>query len=53
MGLENFCASIVFLILLRAFNSAIASDLSCLQWTWRLLLGIDIAPACLTCMPGF
>jgi PHS family inorganic phosphate transporter-like MFS transporter len=38
----------MFLILLRAFNSAIASYLSCLQWPWRLLLGIGIAPACFT-----
>ncbi|KAF7167784.1 hypothetical protein CNMCM6106_003227 [Aspergillus hiratsukae] len=48
MGLGNFSASIVFLILLRAFKSAIASDLSRLEWVWRLLLGIGIVPGALT-----
>jgi PHS family inorganic phosphate transporter-like MFS transporter len=41
-------ACIVFRILLRAFNSAIASDLSHLNWVWRLLLGIVIVLAALT-----
>ncbi|KKK12546.1 hypothetical protein P175DRAFT_0525229 [Aspergillus ochraceoroseus IBT 24754] len=48
IGLGNFSASIVFLVLLRAFKGAIASDLYHLQWVWRLHLGIGIIPAALT-----
>ncbi|GIC90413.1 uncharacterized protein Aud_006847 [Aspergillus udagawae] len=52
IGLGNVCACIVFQILLRAFNSAIASDLSRLEWVWRLLLGIGIVLAALTLYAG-
>ncbi|KAJ5811864.1 hypothetical protein N7474_008165 [Penicillium riverlandense] len=48
IGLGNIAASIVFLILLKAFQGAIASDQSNLEWVWRLLLGIGIVPAALT-----
>ncbi|KAL5336933.1 major facilitator superfamily domain-containing protein [Aspergillus crustosus] len=48
IGLGNFSASIVFLVLLRAFKGAVASNLYCLQRVWRLHLGIGIIPAALT-----
>ncbi|KAL2872004.1 major facilitator superfamily domain-containing protein [Aspergillus lucknowensis] len=48
IGLGNFSASIVFLVLLRAFQGAITSKLDRLQWVWRLQLGIGIVPAALT-----
>ncbi|GIJ81530.1 hypothetical protein Asppvi_000029 [Aspergillus pseudoviridinutans] len=48
IGLGNFGASSVFPILGRAFNSAIAPELSHLERVWRLLLGIGIVPAALT-----
>ncbi|KAL4872787.1 hypothetical protein BDV12DRAFT_210134 [Aspergillus spectabilis] len=48
IGLGNFSASIVFLVLLRAFKGAVASNLYRLQWVWRLHLGIGLVPAALT-----
>lgn len=48
IGLGNIAASIVFLILLKAFQGAIASDQNNLEWVWRLLLGVGIVPAALT-----
>lgn len=47
-GLGSFTASIVFLILVVAFKSAINSDVKNIQWVWRLLLGIGIIPAAVT-----
>lgn len=48
IGLGNIAASIVFLILLKAFEGSIADNLSHLEWVWRLLLGIGIVPAMFT-----
>jgi PHS family inorganic phosphate transporter-like MFS transporter len=48
IGLGNIAASIVFLVLLKAFEGSIANDLSHLGWVWRLLLGIGIIPALFT-----
>ncbi|KAJ5944369.1 hypothetical protein N7516_004537 [Penicillium verrucosum] len=48
IGLGNITASIVFLILLKAFEGSIADNLSHLEWVWRLLLGIGIVPALFT-----
>lgn len=48
IGLGNIAASIVFLILLKAFEGSIADNLSHLEWVWRLLLGIGIVPAVFT-----
>ncbi|KAJ5804759.1 uncharacterized protein N7518_001062 [Penicillium psychrosexuale] len=48
IGLGNISASIVFLILLKAFKGAIANNISRLEWVWRLLLGIGIVPALFT-----
>ncbi|KAJ5610741.1 hypothetical protein N7510_007460 [Penicillium lagena] len=48
IGLGNIAASIVFLILLKAFEGAIASDQNNLEWVWRLLLGLGIVPAAFT-----
>jgi PHS family inorganic phosphate transporter-like MFS transporter len=48
IGLGNIAASIVFLVLLKAFEGSIANDLSHLEWVWRLLLGIGIIPALFT-----
>ncbi|KAJ6043939.1 uncharacterized protein N7446_002135 [Penicillium canescens] len=48
IGLGNIAASIVFLVLLKAFEGSIANDLSRLEWVWRLLLGIGIIPALFT-----
>ncbi|KAJ5500022.1 hypothetical protein N7453_009073 [Penicillium expansum] len=48
LGLGNIAASIVFLILLKAFEGSIADNLSHLEWVWRLLLGIGIVPAVFT-----
>jgi PHS family inorganic phosphate transporter-like MFS transporter len=41
-------ASIVFLILLKAFQGSIAANQNYLEWVWRLLLGIGIVPAIFT-----
>ncbi|KAJ5724691.1 hypothetical protein N7493_006419 [Penicillium malachiteum] len=48
IGLGNMAASIVFLVLLKAFESAIAANINHLEWVWRLLLGIGIIPAIFT-----
>ncbi|KAJ5748743.1 uncharacterized protein N7511_010439 [Penicillium nucicola] len=48
IGLGNIAASIVFLVLLKAFKGAIFNDLNHLEWVWRLLLGIGIIPALFT-----
>ncbi|KAJ5646484.1 hypothetical protein N7490_002856 [Penicillium lividum] len=48
IGLGNLAASIVFLVLLKAFQNAIADDIQHLEWVWRLLLGIGIIPAVFT-----
>ena len=47
-GLGSFTASIVFLILVTAFKTAIISDVKHIQWVWRLLLGIGIIPPAAT-----
>ena len=41
-------ASIVFLVLLKAFEGSIATNINHLEWVWRLLLGIGIIPAVFT-----
>ncbi|KAL2811865.1 major facilitator superfamily domain-containing protein [Aspergillus granulosus] len=48
IGVGNYTASIVFLVLLRAFKSAIYNNINTLEWVWRLLLGIGMVPAGLT-----
>jgi PHS family inorganic phosphate transporter-like MFS transporter len=48
IGLGNIAASIVFLILLKAFEGSISDSLDHLEWVWRLLLGIGIIPAAFT-----
>lgn len=48
IGLGNIAASIVFLILLKAFEGSISDNLDHLEWVWRLLLGIGIIPAAFT-----
>ncbi|KAJ5980334.1 hypothetical protein N7481_007632, partial [Penicillium waksmanii] len=48
IGLGNMAASIVFLVLLRAFQGSIAANVAHLEWVWRLLLGIGIIPAIFT-----
>jgi hypothetical protein len=48
IGLGNIAASIVFLILLKAFEGSIADNMSHLEWVWRLLLGVGIVPAAFT-----
>ncbi|OQD81297.1 hypothetical protein PENANT_c028G09114 [Penicillium antarcticum] len=48
IGLGNIAASIVFLVLLKAFEGAVSNDLNHLEWVWRLLLGIGIIPALFT-----
>ena len=44
IGLGSFSASIVYIVLLSAFKSAIVHDITHLQWVWRLLLGIGLVP---------
>ncbi|KAJ6152855.1 hypothetical protein N7497_007174 [Penicillium chrysogenum] len=48
IGLGNTAASVVFLILLKAFEDSVANNISHLEWVWRLLLGIGIVPAAFT-----
>jgi PHS family inorganic phosphate transporter-like MFS transporter len=48
IGLGNIAASIVFLVLLKAFEGSVADNERHLEWVWRLLLGIGIVPAALT-----
>ncbi|KAJ5376708.1 hypothetical protein N7509_013594, partial [Penicillium cosmopolitanum] len=48
IGLGNMAASIVFLVLLKAFQGSIAANVAYLEWVWRLLLGIGIIPAMFT-----
>lgn len=48
IGVGNYAASIVFLVLLRAFKSAVYNNVNALEWVWRLLLGIGMVPAALT-----
>ncbi|KAJ6007755.1 hypothetical protein N7540_011731 [Penicillium herquei] len=48
IGLGNMAASIVFLVLLKAFESSVSENINHLEWVWRLLLGIGIIPAIFT-----
>lgn len=48
IGLGNISASIIFLILLKAFEYSVATNVRHLEWVWRLLLGIGMVPAALT-----
>jgi PHS family inorganic phosphate transporter-like MFS transporter len=48
IGLGNMAASIVFLVLLKAFQGSISANVAHLEWVWRLLLGIGIIPAVFT-----
>ena len=47
-GLGAITSSIVYLILLAAFKGSIETNISHLEWVWRLLLGIGIIPAACT-----
>lgn len=44
LGLGEVSVGIVFLILLVAFKGPIQSDITRLQWVWRLLFGIGLLP---------
>ncbi|KAH8697400.1 major facilitator superfamily domain-containing protein [Talaromyces proteolyticus] len=48
IGLGNCTASVVFLVLLKAFEGSVATSERHLEWVWRLLLGLGIIPAALT-----
>ncbi|KAG4428917.1 hypothetical protein IFR05_015604 [Cadophora sp. M221] len=48
LGLGNFTASIVFIVLLAAFKESISANINHLEWVWRLLLGLGIIPAAAT-----
>lgn len=48
IGLGNYVSSIIFLVLLRAFKSAVLNDIKALEWVWRLQLGLGMIPAGLT-----
>lgn len=48
IGLGNITASVVFTILLKAFQGPITDNIGHLEWVWRLLLGIGIIPAIFT-----
>lgn len=48
VGLGNYTSSLVFLVLLRAFKSAVFNDIRALEWVWRLQLGLGMVPAMLT-----
>ena len=48
LGLGNFTAAIVFVVLLGAFKGAISANVNHLEWVWRLLLGLGIIPAAAT-----
>lgn len=53
IGLGNIAASIIFLILLKAFEGSVAGNERHLEWVWRLLLGLGIIPAALTLYARF
>ena len=48
MGLGNISASIVFLVLLEAFQSGVESNIHYVEWVWRLFLGLGMIPAAVT-----
>ena len=48
LGLGNFTAAIVFVVLLAAFKESISDNVNHLEWVWRLLLGLGIIPAAAT-----
>ncbi|OAQ76909.1 inorganic phosphate transporter (predicted) [Purpureocillium lilacinum] len=48
IGIGNYFASIIFIILLSAFKSSVLSDIRTLEWVWRLQLGIGMIPAAIT-----
>ncbi|KAJ6442371.1 inorganic phosphate transporter (predicted) [Purpureocillium lavendulum] len=48
IGIGNYFASIIFIILLSAFKSAVFGDIRALEWVWRLQLGIGMIPAAIT-----
>ena len=48
LGLGNFTAAIVFVVLLAAFKGSISDNVNHLEWVWRLLLGLGIIPAAAT-----
>jgi MFS transporter, PHS family, inorganic phosphate transporter len=48
IGLGATSSSIVYIILLAAFNSTIKHNIQHLQWVWRLLFGIGLVPAIVT-----
>lgn len=48
MGLGNISASITFLVLLKAFQSGVESNIHHVEWVWRLFLGLGMIPAAIT-----
>lgn len=48
IGLGNYVSSIIFLVLLRAFKSAVFNNIKALEWVWRLQLGLGMVPAAIT-----
>lgn len=48
MGLGNMAASIVFLVLVEAFQSSVESNIHYAEWVWRLFLGLGMIPAAIT-----
>ena len=53
LALGTLNAAVVYVILLAAFKSAIEANIVCLEWVWRLLLGLGIIPAVLTLYARF
>ena len=53
IGLGNFTASIVYVILISAFDGPIHRNINHLEWVWRLLLGLGTIPAALTIYARF
>lgn len=43
IGVGAFTSSIVYLILLAAFQSSIEHDINNLEWVWRLLMGLGMS----------
>ncbi|KAJ6095468.1 hypothetical protein N7486_006214, partial [Penicillium sp. IBT 16267x] len=48
LGLGTLAAGIVFVVLLAAFKTAVESNISHLEWVWRLLFGLGVIPAAFT-----
>jgi PHS family inorganic phosphate transporter-like MFS transporter len=48
IGTGSMTSSIVYLVLLAAFKSAINENIYHLQWVWRLLFGLGLIPLAVT-----